>query len=78
MPLIFVCSAPGIRTLRKLFLENDYFAFDSQKVSIYSHMKNTSFILITLRLRIPLLFGLGDLNVLKSWNYVSCFYGYLS
>ncbi|KAM4101115.1 hypothetical protein ACJW30_05G118900 [Castanea mollissima] len=32
VPLIFVCSAPGIRTLRKLFLENDYFAFDSQKV----------------------------------------------
>lgn len=43
VPLILVCSAHGIQSLRELFSDNEYFAFDSQKVSIYSHMKNTSF-----------------------------------
>lgn len=32
MPLILVCSASTIHSIEKLFVDNDYFAFDSEKV----------------------------------------------
>lgn len=32
VPLILVCSASTIHSIEKLFVDNDYFAFDSEKV----------------------------------------------
>lgn len=32
VPLILVCSASRIHSIEKLFKDNDYFAFDSEKV----------------------------------------------
>jgi len=34
VPLILVCPAQEIQSLQKLFSNNDYFAFDSNKVSV--------------------------------------------
>lgn len=47
VPVIFISSARGIESLRRLFSDNDYFGFEPQKVSIY-----------TITLRIPLHYNL--------------------
>ena len=35
MPLILICSTHEVEPLTTLFSKNDYFSFDSEKVSIY-------------------------------------------
>ncbi|KAK4858116.1 hypothetical protein QYF36_011284 [Acer negundo] len=39
VPLVLVCPASEIQTLEKLFLNNDYFAFDSKKVWFLEEVK---------------------------------------